>query len=1104
MVDRSRAIDEVLRAMGAYYAVPGRSGIRKFLPMGGDPSAPVELEDFRDRIHEILMRKDSASPSLFALIHEINEQLQGPGGAGTKGLRDACIITYEPSTIVGKNPQGAAKNVPMALWSGQEIHQQGQWSIKRGRGEFKKRAKAPVVSIKEVLGKSASEGINKDVARPSTSSPTLGIVQVFRVDQSPASRETGAVQFFLNGIPTIDMSLCVPFFRLSILIPGPTTVENRLQGLTLASSILGHTSVDETDSVTMMLATAKDIESGMDQLRLRQQRLAEKDNSSSESKTPISSRGMEIFTMPQTLTPLTNGKYSSYKSQYENWYPTTDGSSWPAKSSTEPRAQTGGSAMANADNDPEIFKSTSGRNPVLDPFRPLATIRSFSIDSSSKFGAISFKKANLELTIHDRSRMSELAPFVQPDIWGSGKVRMLIEYGWSHPHGDGFQPSAGNSKNYFGKFLNAMREQEVYGVSSSSFQFDQHGGVDVVLTLQTAGADELESIYIIESGAVQTIGKNVATLVEDINSAREVLDRQTGATQRARAIGSNTFLNSLRTTSDALMADDEIQKAAKEFWDANSNATSPAVQNLNKALKSLFKKPGGTKNVQQAKLQNSAAAHLQIKLRAVKSTPDPYLLPIGVDENGKVNGIISRFLGKEGVVNPWLPDGKKKYISLGKLLLHWVGVPLASSNRFAEVQMIFYACNAKASFVRDFNLAQFPVNITDFTNSFKQVRSRVGAQMTVAQFLDYVAKLLVNNQGCKPYGMQGMYDSFKGDKYVQKDEYEDSSSADTYLRRVLRTAYNIKGEETAESLVFKPIKLSYHLESVAMLKETDKENTPFSFRASPDTKDTVLRIHIYDAQHEINSFATEALRARYDDHLGSLIPTATSVTTQVKAGKAGDKVTVTHAVHFYETLAKMVKDGVITGANDQVSSDLVKWHAPGATEMGNKGEVEDLRNNLKKVKWKYMGQVDSYKKFLSTILPTIRIGINNSLIKEASMETINSGLMAAVSYQRANRKGAAAPPASSPDGFPLQTNPTRMSLTTMGCPFFQQGQEFFVDFGTNTSIDNVYRVVRVTHTIEEGEFTSHVDLMNTSVYGRVTVFSDSIVAALGAMGTETS
>ena len=55
--------------------------------------------------------------------------------------------------------------------------------------------------------------------------------------------------------------------------------------------------------------------------------------------------------------------------------------------------------------------------------------------------------------------------------------------------------------------------------------------------------------------------------------------------------------------------------------------------------------------------------------------------------------------------------------------------------------------------------------------------------------------------------------------------------------------------------------------------------------------------------------------------------------------------------------------------------------------------------------------------------------------------------------------------------------PVECSFEAIGCPLFMFGQEFFIDFGTGTNIDNLYTVLNVNHKLVAGEFSTSVDLI---------------------------
>jgi hypothetical protein len=67
--------------------------------------------------------------------------------------------------------------------------------------------------------------------------------------------------------------------------------------------------------------------------------------------------------------------------------------------------------------------------------------------------------------------------------------------------------------------------------------------------------------------------------------------------------------------------------------------------------------------------------------------------------------------------------------------------------------------------------------------------------------------------------------------------------------------------------------------------------------------------------------------------------------------------------------------------------------------------------------------------------------------------------------------------------MPFFVQPAQMSMTTMGCPLLSYAQQFFVDFGTGTTIDNTYGIKSISHSIEKGKFMSSIELTPIDSYG---------------------
>ena len=55
--------------------------------------------------------------------------------------------------------------------------------------------------------------------------------------------------------------------------------------------------------------------------------------------------------------------------------------------------------------------------------------------------------------------------------------------------------------------------------------------------------------------------------------------------------------------------------------------------------------------------------------------------------------------------------------------------------------------------------------------------------------------------------------------------------------------------------------------------------------------------------------------------------------------------------------------------------------------------------------------------------------------------------------------------------------PATLSLNILGMPMISRGSQIYIDFGTNTTLDNIYTVKSVKHSVRSGEFSTSVDMI---------------------------
>ena len=144
------------------------------------------------------------------------------------------------------------------------------------------------------------------------------------------------------------------------------------------------------------------------------------------------------------------------------------------------------------------------------------------------------------------------------------------------------------------------------------------------------------------------------------------------------------------------------------------------------------------------------------------------------------------------------------------------------------------------------------------------------------------------------------------------------------------------------------------------------------------------------------------------------------------------------------------------------------------------------------------GGPDHLRGMLAKNMPTLKYGTEFSGILNASLATQSNPMMESINMKRQGVGNK--PQGVMDDGLPLTIRPVTLSLETFGCPFVDFGQQFFVDFQTNTTIDDIYSVTGISHTISPEGFKSNIKMTPLNKMGqyRSTVSTLAKVTQMGA------
>jgi hypothetical protein len=127
---------------------------------------------------------------------------------------------------------------------------------------------------------------------------------------------------------------------------------------------------------------------------------------------------------------------------------------------------------------------------------------------------------------------------------------------------------------------------------------------------------------------------------------------------------------------------------------------------------------------------------------------------------------------------------------------------------------------------------------------------------------------------------------------------------------------------------------------------------------------------------------------------------------------------------------------------------------------------------------------------LSAMVPKIIMGVNGTMVTTANLASKTDGLQGAINIintNKANKTNGVTSPQNGledPLGMPLRVIPAQLSMTTKGCPVAQLYQQYFIDFQTGTTLDNIYNCTNIQHSISPGKFDTSWTFAYQDGYGK--------------------
>lgn len=1083
---KDRKLDVITNQMAAYYGTITKAAfIAEMLDPTYDPSSDFFQPPNPDPASiaaNALLDLTEGGEIIAGFLKKVEENLKEKPDddqhnaevrSGKKTVAETFCVTFEPGVVDDK----------------ENHHINGNKTVGYVQGYGKKggmpTAEEQPYSIKRMLGISGEgEGVtvNGKPEDPDRAiSPNLSVTQIFPVAFGPGTQDTSALSLFLNAVPSLEFSRCIPFIDVVAITNSPplshtNSIEGggRISTIGLAQFLMGADKVQFADASGIM-ANSVDADVFTEFLKKPpKKKVGDDDPSNGEDLPPpnvpeISTAGMEMFTSPQTLV---NADEVHYEADSEAFRRTN--------------------VLTGDDEDSTTLPGGKRAAPIIDRFRPFLSLENISFNVAPGGGMFAFKTANLKMTLHDRSRLAELQPFIKPDAFGNS--HLLLEYGWAHPEYKVHDTLADRSKYLIGHFLGSLRCREKYRVVNTSYSFDDVGQVSIDIKLSMLGANAIHQVKIGMGGKVADSMKVMEKLTKAI---AEILKKNGGSGMSADA-GGEDFLTAASSTSGAMSMSKETMEKVTKFISRNKGAKagSPMAE-LSGKLTELYGKNGKGGAVKN--IQDTVSNEIKRKLSLMTKTEDPWFLPIQT---------------KDSAIAP------KKFVSLCKLIVTFLGLPIAATKEYDDIQFLFYSINDKGSYLAGRNLASFPIDVADFELMFKE-ETKNNPNLSMNKFMSFINGNFLADQGNPAYGMTKIYgERDKEDLKKRKvnSKFKDASPAEIAMaqQEVLKHAYQ---QGDASDLEFKMPSIKMMIECVPGKNPTADDGS--SSGEAPKAKN-ILRIHLYDRQATKYSAIGKMLQAMQGNATGQL----TGLAGKIKHGNVG------LASKSPEELAKIKKeeidgkkspsgsgkpmtteeyDDILTDKAHQEFASLIKKaldsnmletipKEAGEDLQGPKGEIRV--EEFAKVRFRIKGGFPALKNFVASNMPSVRYGALNSGIITANLQSMQNPQLATINMLRAGQKGSTDPQGHRDAGVPLRVAPMELNIETMGCPLWRFGQQVFIDFGTGTTADNVYSVTGIDHSIASGEFKSSVKMVQLNTFGKFTAMTDRVEEALNVIKEE--
>lgn len=664
-------------------------------------------------------------------------------------------------------------------------------------------------------------------------------------------------------------------------------------------------------------------------------------------------------------------------------------------------------------NQSSAYRANRGIN-VLDPMQPLMSLESVNIDVSAVSQNLMQTQQKIELSIilHDKSRIAEISPLVSPTVFPT--ISVMIEWGWSHPDINPLSP------NQYARFLNSLRSKQIYSIYTSSISNRDSTSLAVKVQLISFGDQVTRSASVTTGTAVAGTRYVPYDLVKaKFNQIVRVSetnknDKESKTTTNIQVIGPDQIRieNPGWPTSDKWVKYEDY----KAFSDAVSEATKDVrrAQAAIESYKDILTSLAASDDFKPAppNLSAALAASISEEIAVIDYEQSGYLLAFAGNKSTYLRTIVTGL--RQG-------SGLGKFTALGDLIYRMYTFPLTASHIFDEIRVVTYDCNDNAGYMGGINIGCIPIPNIEIIGLTEG--SIIKPRMTIKTALQRIINH-ANNKSALAYGFRAAYnEAIKIQKAAASATESDVDDAASNLEEV-RTEIQ---------------------------QQFDDQR-----RRIDDARKTIFPDHLAET-----SFTPPRIKIE-------------EVVVPLEGGGQG-----LHVYIYDEANSGYRHVNLITSILNSTSGNVALLSTSGIPSMVmSQIKAQRVSDPTGRGRVLFNATIDrnTAKSILTYTYPTLKIGSAGSVITSATYSSSTSGDIANINILNGykNQVNPAADESGPPINADLFVLPVSVTLTMLGMPIINRGQVYYIDFGTGTTIDNVYVVMSVKHSIKAGSFTTTV------------------------------